>query len=88
MQSGDMDKRQEATRRVQLRYASLGLEFGAGIAGFVLVGYWIDSGYKTAPVGLITGAVLGCVGGLFSGFASDLNVITRIISGDTCKGLL
>lgn len=65
MQSGDTDERQEATRRVQLRYASLGLEFGAGIAGFVLVGYWIDSGFKTAPVGLITGAVLGCVGGLY-----------------------
>ena len=64
MQSGD-EERDLRTKRVQLRYASLGLEFGAGIAGFVLLGYWIDSGLKSAPVGLITGSVLGCVGGLY-----------------------
>lgn len=64
MQSDD-EERDLRTKRVQLRYASLGLEFGAGIAGFVLLGYWIDLGLKSAPFGLITGSVVGCVGGLY-----------------------
>lgn len=77
-----MDERQQAARRVQLRYASLGLEFGAGIAGFVLVGYWIDGGYDTAPVGLITGAVLGSVGGLYVLIRRSIDIQKEMTASD------
>ena len=82
MQSGDMDERQQATRRGQLRFASLGLEFGAGIVGFVLVGYWIDRGFNTAPVGLITGAVLGCIGGLYVLIRRSIDIQKEMTAAD------
>ncbi|MBI5866038.1 MAG: AtpZ/AtpI family protein, partial [Planctomycetes bacterium] len=47
------------------RFAGMGLEFGSGIAGFVLLGWWIDRSFNTEPVALVTGAVLGSVGGLY-----------------------
>lgn len=77
-----MDERQQAARRVQLRFASLGLEFGAGIVGFVLVGYWIDSGLQSAPVGLITGAVLGCIGGLYVLIRRSIDIQKEMTASD------
>jgi len=47
------------------RYASLGMEFAGGIAGFVLIGYWIDRSWGTAPKGVVTAAALGCIGGMY-----------------------
>lgn len=46
--------------------AGLGFELLAAIAGFAFVGYWIDRHYETAPWGLVIGAVLGIVGGLYN----------------------
>lgn len=50
---------------MQLRYASLGFEFGSGIVGFVLLGWLIDRALGSAPKALIAGCVLGGVGGLY-----------------------
>ena len=47
------------------QYAGLGTELVAGVAGFVLLGYWIDWKYGTRPVALIVGSFLGVVGGLY-----------------------
>ena len=41
----------------------MGIEFGAAIIGFVLVGYWIDRHYGCQPKGVLIGAGLGIVGG-------------------------
>ncbi len=43
--------------------AGIGFEFAAAIAGFLLVGYWIDRHFGSFPKGLIIGLVLGMVGG-------------------------
>lgn len=48
-----------------MRYAGLGTELAAGIAGFTLIGYWIDTKFDTGNIGLITGATVGSVGGLY-----------------------
>lgn len=48
-----------------MRYAGLGGELAGGIIGFVLVGYWIDLKLQTAPIALVVGASLGCIGGLY-----------------------
>jgi F0F1-type ATP synthase assembly protein I len=50
---------------LQFRVAGLGLEFGAGIAGCVLFGYWVDRAFGTANKGVIIGAIVGCVGGMY-----------------------
>ena len=44
------------------RYAGLGTELAAGIAGFTLIGYWVDRKFDTGDTGVITGAIVGAVG--------------------------
>jgi F0F1-type ATP synthase assembly protein I len=63
------DQRQQS---LQWRVAGLGLEFGAGIAGCVLFGYWVDRTFGTGSKGVISGAIVGCVGGMY-------HLITRAI---------
>jgi len=49
-----------------LRYSGIGFEFVAAIAGFALVGYWVDRRWDTTPWGLVIGAGLGMVGGMYN----------------------
>ncbi|MBL8879667.1 MAG: AtpZ/AtpI family protein [Phycisphaerales bacterium] len=59
------DSGQQKLRGAQFRLASLGLEFGSGIAGFVIIGWWIDHSFGTAPKALVTASVIGSIGGLY-----------------------
>lgn len=43
----------------------MGTELVAGIAGCILVGYWIDMKFGTGRTGVIVGATVGCVGGFY-----------------------
>ncbi len=47
-------------------YAGLGLELAGGIIGFLALGWWVDYQFGTGKVGLIAGAILGCVGGMYN----------------------
>ena len=49
-----------------LRFSGIGIEFVAAIAGFALVGYWVDRHWDTKPWGLVIGAVLGLLGGMYN----------------------
>jgi len=49
-----------------LRHSGVGLEMAGAVAGFALVGYWIDRHYSSQPWGLVVGLVLGIVGGLYN----------------------
>lgn len=49
-----------------MRYAGMGVELGGAIIGFTLVGLWIDHRYGTQPKGVMIGAVLGIVGGMYN----------------------
>jgi F0F1-type ATP synthase assembly protein I len=44
------------------RLYSSGFEFAAAVAGFTLIGYWIDHHYGSSPKGLLIGLGLGLVG--------------------------
>jgi F0F1-type ATP synthase assembly protein I len=48
------------------RYSGIGIEFAAALAGFALVGYWIDRRYDTSPWGIVIGAGLGLLGGTYN----------------------
>ena len=48
------------------RYSGVGIEFAAALAGFALVGYWIDRRYGTDPWGIVIGAALGLIGGTYN----------------------
>jgi len=49
-----------------IRHAGIGLELAGAVAGFALVGYWIDRHFGSAPWALLIGLVLGLVGGLYN----------------------
>ncbi len=49
-----------------LRYSSIGIEFAAAVVVFTLVGLWIDRSYDCRPWGVLIGAVLGLVGGMYN----------------------
>ena len=58
------------------RLGGLGFEFAAAVAGFALFGYWIGKHYGNPQVGLLIGAVLGIVGGMY-----NLIRATKAVSG-------
>ena len=55
-----------------MRLANAGFELAAAIGGFTLVGYWVDRHYGTAPRGVLVGALLGLVGGLYNQIKASL----------------
>ena len=54
------------TQPTWIRYSSIGFEFAAAVAGFALVGYWIDRHYDTGPWGILIGSALGIVGATYN----------------------
>lgn len=53
-------------RRASTRLAGLGFELAAAVAGFALVGYWVGKHYENPALGLLIGALLGLVGGMYN----------------------
>jgi F0F1-type ATP synthase assembly protein I len=49
-----------------VRYAGLGVELAAAIGGLALVGHWVDRHFGWAPWGLLTGSLIGLVGGMYN----------------------
>ena len=49
-----------------IRYSGLGIEFAAAVAGCTLVGYWIDRRYECRPWGILIGAMVGLIGGMYN----------------------
>lgn len=48
------------------RLAGVGFELAAAVGGFVLVGYWVGKYYDQAELGIVIGAVLGLIGGMYN----------------------
>jgi F0F1-type ATP synthase assembly protein I len=48
------------------RAYSLGFELVCAVAGFVLVGIWIDRHYSSGPWGVLTCLFLGLIGGFYN----------------------
>lgn len=63
-------------RSSRSRLAGLGFEFGAAVAGFSLFGYWIGKHYGDPRLGVLIGAVLGIIGGMY-----NLIRATKAVSG-------
>jgi F0F1-type ATP synthase assembly protein I len=49
-----------------MRYAGMGFELAASIIGLTLAGIWVDYRFHTGPTGVLVGASLGVVGGLYN----------------------
>ena len=49
-----------------VRYSGVGLELVGAVAVFTLVGYWFDQHFGWTPWGMLTGLVLGFIGGMYN----------------------
>jgi F0F1-type ATP synthase assembly protein I len=49
-----------------IRYSGIGIEVAGAIAGFALIGYWLDRRFGTAPWGFLGGLAIGLVGGIYN----------------------
>ena len=57
------------------RLAGMGMELGAAVAGFCLLGVWIDYRYDTKPYGTLVCALLGLLGGMFNFIRQALRAV-------------
>jgi F0F1-type ATP synthase assembly protein I len=48
------------------RLSGIGIELAAAVAGFTLAGYFWDRHFDTRPWGVLIGAILGLVGGMYN----------------------
>lgn len=62
-----------------MQLAGMGVELAGAILGGCLLGYWIDRHFETRPWGLLIGASMGIVGGLY-------NMIRKALSGPPLAG--
>ena len=68
-----------------VRYSGSGLELAASVAGFALVGLWIDRHYDTNPWGLVSGLILGMVGGLYNLVKQSLQAAREAQASDESR---
>jgi len=68
-----------------VRYSGSGLELAGAVAGFALVGYWIDRHYDTAPWGFVVGLVLGMVGGFYNLVKQSLQAAREAQESDAAR---
>jgi F0F1-type ATP synthase assembly protein I len=66
------------------KLAGIGFELAAAVAGFVLLGYFWDRHFGSSPWWVLTGAVLGLIGGMYNMIRQSL-LATRQSSRGTDK---
>ena len=59
------------------RFYSLGIELAAAVAGFSILGYWIDRHYGTGRWGLLICFFLGLTGGMYNLVRSSIREVKR-----------
>ncbi len=57
------------------RLSGIGIELVAAIAGFTLAGYGWDRHFGTRPWGVLIGALLGLVGGMYNVIRQSLAAV-------------
>ena len=57
--------------------AGIGFELVAAVAGFTLIGYGWDRYFGTAHWGLLTGALLGMIGGMYNLIRQSLSAVAE-----------
>ncbi len=49
-----------------MRHAGIGVNYAAAVAGFGLIGWWVDSRWDTRPWGVLIGVALGLIGATYN----------------------
>jgi F0F1-type ATP synthase assembly protein I len=77
-----MGRDEREDRSPWIRLASSGFELAAAVGGFALVGHLIDRSRGSHPKGLLIGAVLGLVGGMYNLIKASLAANRRAMEID------
>jgi F0F1-type ATP synthase assembly protein I len=64
-----------------MKLSGLGVELAAAIGGFTLAGYFWDRHFGTGPWGVLTGAILGLIGGMYNLIRQSLSATKESGSG-------
>ena len=59
------------------KLSGIGFELVAAVAGFTLIGYGWDRYFGSSPWGLLTGAVLGLIGGMYNMIRQSLSAFKK-----------
>jgi len=65
-----------------IRYSGIGIEVAGAIAGFALIGYWVDRRFGTTPWGLLGGLAIGLVGGVYNLVRESLAAVQEAAEED------
>ncbi len=68
------------------RASGVGIEFAAAVAGFALVGIWVDRHYGSGPWGLLIGLGLGLIGGTYNLVRESLLASKEAARSDRVEG--
>ncbi|MFQ5463417.1 MAG: AtpZ/AtpI family protein [Phycisphaerae bacterium] len=49
-----------------VRFSGIGIEFAGAVAGLSILGYYVDQHYGSGPWGVLIGAILGLIGGMYN----------------------
>ncbi len=67
------------------RLSGIGVELVGAIAGFTLAGYFWDRHFGTKPWGVLIGAILGLIGGMYNVIRQSLAAVRETGSGTRTK---
>jgi len=76
------DRREGGDDRPWVRLGGVGIELAAAVGGFAVVGHLIDRYKGSHPKGLLIGAVLGLVGGMYNLIKASLSASREAREGD------
>jgi F0F1-type ATP synthase assembly protein I len=79
------DRRDSGDDRPWMRLGGIGIELAAAVGGFAVVGHLVDRYRGSHPKGLLIGAVLGLIGGMYNLIKASLAASREAREGDREK---
>ncbi len=80
--NGDPMANRKLDRTPWVRSAGMGIDFAAAVAVFVVIGYWIDRRFGSSPWGVLVGAGLGLIGGMYNLIRQGLKATRQAVKDD------
>ncbi len=68
-----------------MRHAGIGVNYAAAVAGFGLIGWWVDSRWDTRPWGVLIGVALGLIGATYNLVRESMAAFKNISQKDNDK---